>query len=97
MQPTGGEPRWLERCQRLLGDAPTDSREILAEQACSGHGVLLTPGQLDQPADLAGEPGFHFESVLHARHTEYVCIRYPRSAAELAFDSDKERKITDLS
>lgn len=54
-------------------------------------GVLLTPGQLDQPTDLAGELGFHFESVLHARHTEYVCIGYAR-AAELAFDSHKERE-----
>jgi hypothetical protein len=36
--------------------------------------VLLTPGQLDQPTDLAGELGFHFESVLHDRHTEHVCI-----------------------
>ena len=38
--------------------------------------VLLTPGQLDQPTDLAGELGFHFESVLHDRHTEHVCIGY---------------------
>jgi hypothetical protein len=39
-------------------------------------GVLLTPGQLDQPTDLAGELGCHFESVRHARHTEYACIGY---------------------
>jgi hypothetical protein len=46
--------------------------------------VLLTLGQLDQPTDLAGELGFHFESVLHARHTEYVCIGY---AAQLSWRS----------
>ena len=39
-------------------------------------GVLPTPGQLDQPSDLAGELGFHFESVLHARHTEHARISY---------------------
>ena len=58
-------------------------------------GVLLTPGQLDQPTDLAGELGFHFESVRHARHTEYACIGY---AAQLNWRSIVTRngKITNL-
>jgi hypothetical protein len=49
----------------------------------AGVPPTLTPGQLDQPTDLAGELGFRFESVLHARHTEYTRIGYaaanPRS------------------
>lgn len=94
MQPLEASLPRLERCQRLPGDAPTDSRERLAYKACSGW-VLLTLGQLDQPTDVPGELGFHFESVLHARHTEYVCIGY---AAQLNWRSiiTRRRETTNL-
>jgi hypothetical protein len=84
MQPPEASLPWLERCQRLLGDAPTDSREMLAWKACSGWGCCPRPASSINRLTWRASWGFHIESVLHARHTEYVCIGY---AAQLNWHS----------